>query len=37
MEKEGREFLKVLGENLTTAELEKFCRKFNKGGDKNAL
>lgn len=33
-EEDKREFLKVLGENLTTEELEKFCKKFNKGGDK---
>ena len=33
-EENRREFLKVLSENLTTAELEKFCKKFNKGGDK---
>lgn len=33
-EEDRREFLKVLGENLTTAELEKFCKKFNRGGDK---
>ena len=36
-EEDRREFLKVLGENLTTAELEKFCKKFNKGGGNNAL
>ena len=34
-EEDRREFLKVLGENLTTAELEKFCKKFNKGGENN--
>lgn len=34
-EKENRkELLEAIGENLTTAELKKFCKKFNKGGDK---
>lgn len=33
-EENRKELLKAIGENLTTAELEKFCKKFNKGGDK---
>ena len=33
-EENRKELLKAIGENLTTEELEKFCKKFNKGGDK---
>ena len=36
-EENRKELLKAIGENLTTAELEKFCKKFNKGGGNNAL
>lgn len=36
-EEDRREILEVLSENLSTAELEKFCKKFSKGGENNAL